>query len=117
MKELGFQIVTCVNVRFNSYRDVRTAPLRFAYQQELQELVRFFKEYAQRLNMYQDIFNVFSALSYYNMVVFWSGVPYITDYGWYEDMNFSIARTDETTILNDLKATLIRMESQMLKTI
>ncbi|WP_455667133.1 RagB/SusD family nutrient uptake outer membrane protein [Phocaeicola sp.] len=61
---------------------------------------------AQRLNMYQDIFNVFSALSYYHMVVFWGGVPYITDYSWYANMNFSIARTDETVILNDLKATL-----------
>lgn len=61
---------------------------------------------AQRLNMYQDIFNVFSALSYYNMVVFWGGVPYITDYSWYANMDFSIARTDETTILNDLKKTL-----------
>lgn len=61
---------------------------------------------AQRLNMYQDIFNVFSALSYYNMVVFWGGVPYITDYSWYKNMNISIPRTDETAILNDLKATL-----------
>ncbi len=61
---------------------------------------------AQRLNMYQDIFNVFSALSYYNMVVFWNGVPYITDYGWYANMNLAIARTDEATILNGLKTTL-----------
>lgn len=61
---------------------------------------------AHRLNMYQDIFNVFSALSYYNMVVFWGSVPYITDYSWYADMNYSVARTEETTILNDLKTTL-----------
>ncbi len=61
---------------------------------------------AQRLTLYQDLLNVFSALSYYNMVVFWGGVPYISDYDWYKNMEFRIYRTDETIILNGLKTTL-----------
>lgn len=61
---------------------------------------------SQRLNVYQNILNVFSALSYYNMVVFWGGVPFITDYNWYMSGNFAIARTDEDIILNTLKETL-----------
>lgn len=61
---------------------------------------------SKSLNVYQNILNVFSALSYYNMVVFWGGVPYITDFNWYMSGNFTIPRTDKDIILNALKETL-----------
>lgn len=55
---------------------------------------------AQQQNHYQEILNVFSAMYYYNMVVYWGGVPYLTELSQFE--GFSFPRTDANVILDDL---------------
>lgn len=55
---------------------------------------------AQQQNHYQEILNVFSAMYYYNMVVYWGGVPYLTELSQFEV--FSAPRTDANVILDDL---------------
>ncbi len=61
---------------------------------------------ADWLGVYQDICNVFSALQYYYMVAAWGDMLYITDYKWYEDNNWGIARTDAAVILSKLEDNL-----------
>lgn len=61
---------------------------------------------AQQLGIYQDIFNVFSAMYYYNMVVFWGDVPYVYTYD-PDIFNMYTSRTPQTEILNSLKENLI----------
>lgn len=60
---------------------------------------------SKQLGLYQDIFNVFSALNYYNMVVFWGDVPYVQEYN--SHGGFYISRTPQSEILNSLKEKLI----------
>lgn len=55
---------------------------------------------AQQQNHYQEILNVFSAMYYYNMVVYWGSVPYLTELSQFE--GFSFPRTDANVILDDL---------------
>lgn len=57
---------------------------------------------SKQLSVYQDVLKVFNAMYYYNLVVFWGGVPYITD----NELGHGVARTDESTILNNLIAEL-----------
>ena len=51
-------------------------------------------------SVYQDMCNVLGAMIYYNMVVFWGDVPYVTSNDWFAGS--AIPKTDETSILNDL---------------
>lgn len=67
--------------------------------------LRFKDADAERINVYQNFFQVFSALYYYNMVVFWGDVPYITSDKEYNNATI-IPRTDENVILNNLKDSL-----------
>ena len=65
-----------------------------------------FKEVeTQQLGVYQEYFNVFSAMLYYNMVVMWGDVPYITSM---LDMDnaLNIGRMPQQEIFADLKNNL-----------
>ena len=59
----------------------------------------------QQLGVYQEYFNVFSAMLYYNMVVMWGDVPYITSV---LDMDnaLNIGRMPQQEIFADLKNNL-----------
>ena len=71
--------------------------------------IQTFKKYdAKELGVYQDYLNVFSAIYYYYMVMLWGDVPYINSYDWYQDFNYSIARTPRTEIFDDLKKNLLK---------
>lgn len=59
---------------------------------------------ASQLAIYQDYLNVFSALQYYYMVVFWGDVPYINYVP--NASNTYVSRTAQHTILADLKKNL-----------
>ena len=65
----------------------------------------FKEKEAEQLGVYQEYFNVFSAMQYYNMVVMWGDVPYIN---FVPDMNaaFNISRTPQKDIFADLKSNL-----------
>ena len=67
-------------------------------------IMRFRDADASQLVMYQDYLNVFSALQYYYMVVFWGDVPYINYVP--DASNMYINRTDQNVILADLKTNL-----------
>ena len=67
-------------------------------------IMRFKDAEAEQLNVYQDYFNVFSAMQYYNMIVAWGDVPYIN---FTPDMgNYYIGRTPQDEIFTDLKNNL-----------
>ena len=67
-------------------------------------IMRFKDAEAEQLNVYQDYFNVFSAMQYYNMIVAWGDVPYIN---FTPDMgNYYIGRTPQNEIFTDLKNNL-----------
>lgn len=66
--------------------------------------IMLFKEKeAEQLRLYQEYFNVFSAMQYYNMVVMWGDVPYIN---FVFDINDNISRTPQKEIFADLKSNL-----------
>lgn len=67
-------------------------------------IMRFRDADASQLVMYQDYLNVFSALQYYYMVVFWGDVPYMNYVP--DANNMYISRTAQTTIFADLKTNL-----------
>lgn len=68
-------------------------------------IMMFKEKEAEQLGVYQEYFNVFSAMQYYNMVVMWGDVPYIN---FVPDMNaaFNISRTPQKDIFADLKSNL-----------
>nr|WP_302829379.1 RagB/SusD family nutrient uptake outer membrane protein [uncultured Bacteroides sp.] len=55
---------------------------------------------AQAQSVYQEFLNTYNALCYYNMVVCWGGVPYLTTQA--EVNNYNIKRTPENEILDAL---------------
>ena len=59
---------------------------------------------AERLGVYQEYFDVFSAMQYYNMVVAWGDVPYINFVP--DFVNIYIGRTPQNKIFTDLKTNL-----------
>lgn len=61
---------------------------------------------AQQAGVWQNLFDVFSAMQYYYMTTAWGGVPYITDYDSYLNVNSDIARTGIERILYDLQGCL-----------
>lgn len=64
-----------------------------------------FKEVeAQELSIYQEIFDVFYALYYYNMVVAWGDLPYNDGKSW--GVSDKPSRTNKDVILSDLKKRL-----------
>ena len=68
-------------------------------------IMMFKEKEAEQLGVYQEYFNVFSAMQYYNKVVMWGDVPYIN---FVPDMNaaFNISRTPQKDIFADLKSNL-----------
>ena len=56
------------------------------------------------LSVYQPYFNMYSAIIYYNMVVFWGGVPYFTETQAMNDMY--VSRTSQETIFTSLETDL-----------
>lgn len=68
-------------------------------------MIMMFKEKeAEQLGVYQEYFNVFSAMQYYNMVAMWGDVPYINFV--LDDMGYNISRTPQKDIFADLKSNL-----------
>lgn len=61
---------------------------------------------AEQLGIYQDMLNVFSAMIYYNLIVFWGDVPYIYNMGQYGNW-YDFSRTNQNEILNSLKEKLM----------
>lgn len=62
---------------------------------------KYFEE--KQWGVYQHLFNVFSTIIYYNMVVYWGDVPYITDRSFYDDFQHTkIRQTPANEILDDL---------------
>lgn len=64
---------------------------------------------SEQLSVWQHLFNLFSALQYYYLTTAWGGVPYITDYDWYQGIPRDLARTEAETILNALQGNLERI--------
>ena len=77
-------------------------------------IMMFKEKEAEQLGVYQEYFNVFSAMQYYNMVVMWGDVPYIN---FVPDMNaaFNISRTPQKDIFADLKNNLEKARNAILK--
>lgn len=61
---------------------------------------------SRKLGVFQAYFNVFSAMYYYYMVTAWGDVPYIDSSDWYQNGNYSIARTPQDKILDSLTDSL-----------
>lgn len=57
---------------------------------------------AEQYGIYQEYFNVFSAILYYYMIVSWGDVPYIKD----SQISLDINKTAQNEILADLKTNL-----------
>lgn len=53
-----------------------------------------------RRGIYKEFFDIYSAIAYYNMIVFWGGVPYITEP--ITTIDYYPARQPESTILSSL---------------
>ncbi len=62
---------------------------------------------AERLGLYQNYFDVFSAIIYFNLILAWGDVPYIDNWDWYQNYNSNIPRTSQIEILDSLKEKLI----------
>lgn len=60
----------------------------------------------QQFGVWQELFNVFSAMQYYYMITAWGGVPYIKNYEWYGSNEWNIPRTNAENILHDLQGSL-----------
>lgn len=60
---------------------------------------------AKQLGVYQEYFNVFSAMQYYNMIIAWGDVPYIDSDSYMTDI-YNIKRMPQNEILSDLKTNL-----------
>ena len=54
---------------------------------------------AEQLGVYQEYFNIYSAIMYYNMIVFWGDVPYITEPS---NISTNYYRNPEAEIFADL---------------
>lgn len=70
----------------------------------INQTLLFKKAEAERLNVYGDLFNTFSALCYYSMAVMWGDLPYLTQSA--ASDNLYIGRTAADEILNRLKQDL-----------
>lgn len=69
------------------------------------EQMRHFDE--QNLNIFGEVFDVFSAMMYYNMIVAWGDVPYVVNYEELTSGIFEPSRTNQDIIFDDLIQKLI----------
>ena len=57
---------------------------------------------AENLNIYDDLFNIYSAFIYSNLVYGWGDVPYLNSYDAVQNAYYGAERTASGDILNDL---------------